>query len=688
MSYDISKRSVIEFITDTEIKLPRFQRKSTWKPGQNFELIISMAKEYPLGVVVINREQKTSWLLDGRQRLSALKDFRNDPNQMYEAAKKYLKFSVSASDEDLKKRFWDGVETYLINISKNSSDSDNENSVDKSQDVDNVSSGDEYESGIDRDRQQEGLKTILDVIRFAHFRQPTKKGGGRTSTDTYGSWERLFKLDEYLSNLTYQLKKEGYVINSVQLRKYLLELGTEAEEQRIPLTQTFFIDRVDEMIKDGKEHDFKEYVDRNWSEMSNVIETIVRYERLFRSASIGEIVIQNVAPLDALNIFTKINKGGSQLTPVELNSAKPFWNEQMEGYSPEVDGLVKKLYERLNISTDGSVVKWDLVATLMHRIKDNNIIFEKYDLNGRSSLSKPDSFPEIDKGFKLISSYFTKGTSNVKINSLESCKDIRWPQTIDDFVDDFNNMCRALKEDILFSRLMLWERPLIKLIGESATYEFTSIMLDTWKSLGEPCMPGSQRNTFHRKARILFDTLMYEYATGYWRGTGDQKMSNHVKFPENRFIPTTQERWDRLIHELCTCGQFNGSPISTSNIDALVYYQFILRGIQHPFDAKYEIDHTIPKALIKNHQNIPEWFMDSLINRSILPDIFNNAKKDRRLSDIKGTSIGNVVSKFIGIEETDFDKYSDLANLNNFIESRTELLKDTFRSKRQFLLSN
>lgn len=685
MSYNISQRSVIEFINDSEIKLPRFQRKSTWKPGQSFELIISMAKEYPMGVVVINREQGNSWLLDGRQRLSALKDFRNDPDRMYEAAKSYLKFTDRTTDEELKELFWKRVESYLINISPETPDTDAESYDTESQEQDNVNNDNAYESGIDRERQQEGLKTLLDVIRIAHVRQKCD----RTSSRKYGSWERLFKLDEYLTNLPYQLKKEQYIINPVQLRKYLLELGTEADEKRIPLSQEYFIDKVDEMIKEGKEQDFKDYINHHWQEMANVIGIIVRSEKIFRNATIGVIMIQNVTPLDAQNRFTKINKGGSPLTTEELNSAKPFCNEVIGGYSPEVEDLVRKLYARLNVSTEGKVVKWDLAATLMHRIKDYNIIFEKYDPNSTSSSSKLDSFPEIGTGFKLISSYFTQGISKVKINSLETCKEIIWPQTIDSFVVDFNCMCNVLKEDPLFSRLILWKRPLIKLIGESASYEFSSIMLAEWKRLGEPQVSGAQRKTFHRKARILFDTLVYEYATGFWKGTGDAKMSSHVKSPESRFTPIPQEMWNLLIDGLCTTGQFNGSPVSKSNVEPLVYYQFVLREIQHPLDStQYEIDHTIPKALIKNHPSAPEWFMDSLVNLSILPNIDNNSKKDRRLSDIKGTPVGNVVSKFIGIEETDFDKYSDLANLNSFIESRKELLKNTFGAKRQSLLDN
>lgn len=129
MSYNISQRSVIEFINDSDIKLPRFQRKSTWKPGQGFELIISMAKEYPMGVVVINREQGNSRLLDVRQRLSALKDFRNDPNRMYDAAKSYLKFNDRTTDEELKDLFWKGVEAYLVNISPDTYDVENDDSI-------------------------------------------------------------------------------------------------------------------------------------------------------------------------------------------------------------------------------------------------------------------------------------------------------------------------------------------------------------------------------------------------------------------------------------------------------------------------------------------------------------------------------------------------------------------------------
>ncbi|MDT8718070.1 DUF262 domain-containing protein [Clostridium sp. 19966] len=57
------------------MKLPRFQRKQTWKPTDNFKLCISVFKGYPIGVVIINscnKPDRIDWLLDGRQRRHAL----------------------------------------------------------------------------------------------------------------------------------------------------------------------------------------------------------------------------------------------------------------------------------------------------------------------------------------------------------------------------------------------------------------------------------------------------------------------------------------------------------------------------------------------------------------------------------------------------------------------------------------
>ena len=68
MSYVIEPMGIKSFLDDNTIKYPRFQRKAVWKKKQNFELCISVFQEYPIGVVILNKQQKISWLLDGRQR--------------------------------------------------------------------------------------------------------------------------------------------------------------------------------------------------------------------------------------------------------------------------------------------------------------------------------------------------------------------------------------------------------------------------------------------------------------------------------------------------------------------------------------------------------------------------------------------------------------------------------------------
>ena len=113
MSYNIETRSITEFVTDSKIKLPRFQRRSTQSAKQNFELAISIFQEYPVGVVIINDEGHTSWLLDGRQRRSALKDLRANPDLVYDWARKYIKFKSNQDIAELKNLFWDKIDAYL-----------------------------------------------------------------------------------------------------------------------------------------------------------------------------------------------------------------------------------------------------------------------------------------------------------------------------------------------------------------------------------------------------------------------------------------------------------------------------------------------------------------------------------------------------------------------------------------------
>lgn len=673
MSYSIETRTVTEFVTDNTIRLPRFQRKSAWGPNQNFELAISMFKEYPLGVIVINDEKGTSWLLDGRQRRNALKELRDNPDKVYDAARSYIKFKPTESEDILKRSFWKKVDSYLLD--KN-----------MTEDPDNLTeeNTEEIQCDINRERQREGLDVLLDIILMVHQKKKDKESGCM-----YGKWERLFKLDKYLSTLSYAARRDNFRINPEELHSFLLKVAKSAEDNKCELTASFFIKLMDENIKEGKEEEFRDHIQKNWDDISKVIDVIIRSEEIFRRARIGVISIKNVTPLDAQNIFSVINSGGTPLTAEELISAKPFWNEPVEGCSKELIDLVNQLYTRLDVTApaDGRIVRWDLAATLMSRIKDNNLFFEDYKALANTTDSKNPTFPEIGYGFKFLSSWFMKGVSKVHIGAIEQLKTIAWPKSIDDFIDDFNRMCAVLLKDDFFQSLNHWQRPFTKLFGTSATFDFCAIILKDWQDLGEPIHPGAELNNFYRHARSLFDNLAFEYATGFWKGSGDSKLAKHISKPDDRFVPLDSNIWQQLIKELCEKGKYNGQNIGRTNIEPLIYYQMVIRNCHHPLDnLKYEIDHIIPQSRIKNNTAVPEWFMDSLVNLSLLPRQSNNSKKALLLSDLKDDTLGHTVSKFTGLDLKNFSTYSDITNLEALISCRSELWIETFGNARESAL--
>lgn len=161
MSYTIETRSVSEFVTDVKIKLPRFQRKSTWTAKQNFELAISIFQEYPVGVVIINDEGHKSWLLDGRQRRTALKDLRSNPDLVYDWARSYIKFKSNESEDILKTMFWEKVDSYLQKEDEEDDPTTNEEEQSFVSDVE-AEYGENVD--IDKNRQRKGLQTLLDII--------------------------------------------------------------------------------------------------------------------------------------------------------------------------------------------------------------------------------------------------------------------------------------------------------------------------------------------------------------------------------------------------------------------------------------------------------------------------------------------------------------------------------------------
>lgn len=664
MSYNIEPMSVKQFVTDAQLKLPRFQRKATWVEKQNFELAISIFQDYPVGVVIVNKEFDSSWLLDGRQRRNALKEMRANPNSVYMWAKKYIGFKANEDTTELKKKYWGKVEEYL---QKDKTEEENEQETNE----EDFSAEDSFDAA----KQRRGLETLLEIILMVH---QFKTVGGRQM----GAWERTFDFTQYFSRLSYAPQREGGKIKPEKLRDYLLKLGNEVPNLTIETFREYYEDNFE--LPDYKRLKFEAEVSQKWNEIRNCINVILLSEKIIDDARIGIIQLTNVSPLDAQNIFSRINSGGTQLKAEELLSAKPFWNEKVSTNNAELKEIVSNLYQKLGVETPKDIVKWDLAATFINRVKDESLLFDQEEIISSSEIN----MNNVTLGFKTLSSIFLGGMSAKVVNELEKRRDISWNFGIDKLADDVNKICNIFLCCDFFRYLQSWKKPIQKLMGNAIVLEFLAIIYKDWKEKGMPTA-GAKMTAIERDAKVLFDRLVFEYATGAWRGSGDSKMANHIANWKERIIPVSTDAWKILIEGACK-GEYNGQPIVLKHLTPILYYSYVLRNCS-PLtivNTEYEVDHIIPQAKFVDNSNVDKKLKDSLINIALLPKKDNISKKDKELREITTSWLKQSITNYTAIQECDFEKYSDIANINDMKELRKTFFLKIFGETRTTQLAN
>ncbi|GAF57243.1 hypothetical protein JCM18901_3024 [Psychrobacter sp. JCM 18901] len=195
--YEIRPESLKSFIEDTNIKLPRFQRKQTWDDKKNFELVISIFKEYPMGVSILNVEDadgiKTRWLLDGRQRRNALLKFYEDPENIYLWAKKYLGLKANDQLQDVDEKFWNSISEYL----EDGEIDDEDNSVDNIDYIDSETTNND-DMNLIYDSTKKGLDLLLHIIKMTH-----------NKNSKYSGFTRPFDFSKEIDWLPYITSENG-----------------------------------------------------------------------------------------------------------------------------------------------------------------------------------------------------------------------------------------------------------------------------------------------------------------------------------------------------------------------------------------------------------------------------------------------------------------------------------------------
>ena len=665
MSYIIEPISIFSFVTDPSIKLPRFQRKATWKKEQNFELAISIFQDYPIGVVIVNKEKDESWLLDGRQRRTALIEMRENPVTLYDWAKKYIGFKSSEDPSELRKNYWGKVDKYL--------QKEETNEIDSSTGI--YEGEEELEDSFDSEKQKEGLQTLLDLILMVH---QIKNGASR--------WERDFNFSEYFHKIEYVNQREDNKINPIKLRKFLLDFKEDLKNK--PVTKEnfteYYLDKF--AIRDNQETKFTEEINHKWNDISFAIETISKSEKIFIDARIGLIKLTNVSPLDAQNIFSRINRGGTLLKAEELLSAKPFWNVKVNNANTKLKDIVKTMYERIGVEIPKDIYRWDIAATLLQRINDKGLLFDSY--KGSVENGKVD-IEQITLGFKLISSVFERGMSGKHVNNLEKNTNINWETSIDYLIEDIDKICEILMKDSFFEFFQSWKKPLAKLMGNAIVLEFITIVLEDWKDLGKPTVSSNVYNRFKQHARILFDRLVYEYSTKMWRGSGDSKMAADINNWKERIKPVSQETWLEFISAACD-GKYKGENVTQQILTPVLYYYYILtnRSPINALNTQIEVDHLYPQEKFKDNCMVDISNKDCLCNLSLLPKKENISKNNKALREIIDPWLIQQIATYADIQQCDFEKYSDLSNINDMKEHRKSLYEKAFKENRDSILSN
>jgi hypothetical protein len=678
MGYQIKPVPIKLFIEDSSVKLPRFQRKQTWNEVKNFQLTISIFKGYPLGVTILSLEKdgdnETRWLLDGRQRRSALKEMYEDPEKIYQWGKKFLKFSQGSTISQLENIFLDKISEYIedsetINVN-NSTELTKENDNGETESKENDNETKEQSNSKVSDL---GLQNLFDILELAH---QEKKGKGLVAP---------FDFSKKIANLPYYDDREN-LVTCKKIKKFVSEYYGEFENRKEAEDKQNFFNYLSKRIN-LKSQDLKNKIGEDfnlkWERILKIIKLFDKLDANLMKLNIGVIELDSISTTDQQKIFNIINTGGTQLTAAEILSAKPNWNRRIENPSDELLQYTKKLYSKIGIPNEG-VVKWDVPATFNERIENFNYFFNTTSNSQNKSIENG-----INYGFKLLSAILVDGVRKEDFDKLAKVEALKRNQDIDKLVNSVNLLIKLLKEDDFFGKLFSWNKSLNEVIGENTAMTFLALIYRNWKSFGENIGNHNAKKT-KKNAFVLLDKLIFEYLTNQWKGSSDAKVSKYLSelTLKEKFENIEEEKWTKLIDEITEKFSMSGSVIEDySKLYPILLYNHVLNNEINLDYGNLEIDHIIPQTAFDNSRiDNSRIIQNGLFNLVLIPEDINKKKSNKRLNSLSNND-RSIYSKFSNIKLNDFDKYSEANNYKELSEYRSKLFKDSFIEKRRKYLN-
>ena len=680
----VSNEEPVKTLLLKDVEYPRFQRKKVWvkKPEKLFKFCISIFKGYPIGIFTFQKQytdERTAWrLLDGRQRYTALSDMRN-PENIWRWASATLKFNSKSDKKDIEDSFWEYVNEYIeygeeninVDVEVNEDMSEGCHSESESLDLEVVSG-----NGSSHLKKIDELKKLIELITITH---PVK-------SNKYCGITKPFLFEKY-EGIEYISKDDS----GKNPRIVFDDFRAWIDIQKIDRVEKITIDSILSWYPIQCRKNIELQVSQRLEGIKESLLCLKKLDNILENYKISFIELNSkCTDADAKKIFELINTGGTPLSAPEILSSKATWNADV----PNATSMMKlnrdRLYDTIeDIEKPEDVVRWDVAATLTDRIPSGlDFLFGNW-----RNYKADDLDNKFTVGFKLMSGYYLGGISKSKMSELAdeiNADIVQW--NLPEIEKTMEELSKALNHDKFFRMVSgwykdKWNNSLMNMTTDAVAYNFFFNTAKDWKAKDKPSLGSKSYGEFIKNAIKLFDRSIYEYVTNAWAGSSDSKLTTNLN--DQNYIGTSidEKRWadliDEMINSLTILGNKYTDKFDKPRMKALLYYSYLLRGIERPDGDKiFEVDHIIPQNSFTEGSEYYK-HMNAIYNLEFLPSSSNSIKKENPLSMVTDQRTVLDVEKYSDIKKDFFKNCSNPDDYENLIDIRKDIFTRTFTHYRK-----
>lgn len=704
MSYKIDSYSLKEYVTRKWIKIPRFQRAKTWNEKQKFELVLSVFKKYPLGCVILCKEkgQDSEYLIDGRQRYSALQEMLTSPDTVYNWAQKYLSLKSGDTSNIIADKFWDKVRDFTdyspndeLESSPDEKDDDSNENLEEENGDNNPLPLDEG-TNTDNISNDDSLGKLLALIQFCNSYKNQNNGN---IGPLYA-----FDFKKYIANTDkFERKfeksgKKGKITSSALLEfiNSFRNLYSDQNDNQ-QLTKENFIQFIEDEFGFKTQEDKNKYICQQLNAWENVqlkaIEFYDLFDNILSSNVIAVVSVENVGTTDEEKIFNLINSNGTPLTAAEILSSKPDWNRLVSISDEDRKALIAHIYrDVLKASTPRSYVRWDLPTSLPFALKKN----PNFDFLFPITSIKDDSASKlITLGFKISSGIILGAIKKEDLDKLGKSSEI-YEDTFATIESNLKKMLISLLNIPYFEVYKSWTLSLSRLIGDAPTLCFLFMTYNMFRIESKPEPSDNNFRLFKRNCIAIIDKLVFEYIRSQWKGSSDSLLSKELSdFNKNytkgsKVEAISEQSWKVLLDEICNNGEVNHKPISFGIMKPLIAHYNALMQLKCDisYEFKPEFDHIIPQTAFGDRRDKTlSKTRDNFYNLALLPKVSNASKNDRPLQDtLSNDALVNIIVKYEEIKKEDFSKFNKKEDIDELKKYRLDNYYNAFGKIRNDIL--